>query len=94
LKITVTDVEHVALLSRLELSGPDKENYTRSLNAILEYMELLNRVDTSDVEPTAHVLPLKNVYREDEPKPCIDKIIALSNAPDQEKGCFRVPRII
>ncbi len=94
MKITVEDVEHVALLSRLELSEQDKENYTRSLNAILEYMEILNRVDTSTVEPTAHVLPLKNVFRADELKPCLDKKLALSNAPDEENGCFKVPRIV
>ena len=94
MKITVKDVEHVALLSRLELSEQDKENYTRSLNAILEYMEILNRVDTSAVEPTAHVLPLRNVFREDELKPCLDKKLALSNAPDKENGCFKVPRIV
>ncbi len=94
MKITQKDVEHVALLSRLKLSEDDKDKYTQSLNAILEYMEILNRVDTSGIEPTAHVLPLKNVFREDEVKETLEKELVLSNAPDEENGCFRVPRII
>lgn len=94
MKISVKEVEHVALLSRLHLTEKDKEMYTQSLNAILEYMEILNRVDTSKVEPTAHVLPLRNVFREDELHECLDKELALANAPEQEDGCFKVPRII
>ncbi len=94
MKITQKDVEHVALLSRLKLSEEDKDKYTQSLNAILEYMEILNRVDTSSIEPTAHVLPLKNVFREDEAGETLEKELVLANAPDRENGCFRVPRII
>ena len=94
MKITAKDVEHVAVLARLELSEEDKEKYTQSLNDILEYMEVLNGVDTKNVEPTAHVLSLKNVFREDESQQCLDKKLALSNAPEEENGCFKVPRII
>lgn len=94
MKITVKDVEHVALLGRLELSEADKENYTQTLNDILEYMEVLNGVDTSQVEPTAHVLPLRNVFREDRLHPTLDKELALSNAPEEEGGCFKVPRLV
>lgn len=94
MKISVNDVEHVAKLARLYLSEEDKENYTHTLNDILEYMDVLNKLDTSDVEPTAHVLPLKNVFREDVVKEGLDKELALSNAPEEEDGCFKVPRII
>ncbi|PKM90676.1 MAG: Asp-tRNA(Asn)/Glu-tRNA(Gln) amidotransferase GatCAB subunit C [Firmicutes bacterium HGW-Firmicutes-12] len=94
MKISKQDVEHVAVLSRLELSENEKENYTETLNSILEYMELLNRVDTSDVEPTAHVLPLINIFREDKPHEPLDRKMALANAPDEEDGCFKVPRIV
>lgn len=94
MKITPKDVEHVALLSRLELSEPDKANYTETLNAILDYMEVLNRVDTANVQPTAHVLPLKNVFREDKLHPTLEKELVLANAPEEEDGCFKVPRII
>jgi aspartyl-tRNA(Asn)/glutamyl-tRNA(Gln) amidotransferase subunit C len=93
-KISKKDVEHVAVLSRLHLSENEKENYTETLNSILEYMEILNRVDTSDVEPTAHVLPLRNIFREDKPHESLDREMALANAPDQEDGCFKVPRIV
>lgn len=94
MKINVNDVEHVAKLARLYLSEKDKENYSHTLNDILEYMDVLNKVDTSEVEPTAHVLPLKNVFREDVVKECLDKKLALFNAPEEEDGCFKVPRII
>ena len=93
-KITTQDVEHVAKLSRLHLSEEEKERYTQTLNSILEYMEILNRVDTSHVEPTAHVLPLKNVFREDKLHSCLDRKLALANAPEEEDGCFKVPRIV
>lgn len=94
MRITANDVEHVAKLSRLYLSEEEKENYTQTLNSILEYMEILNRVDTCEVEPTAHVLPLKNVFREDKLHKCLDRELALANAPEEEDGCFKVPRII
>jgi len=94
MKITLKEVEHVAKLSRLELSPAEKEEYTETLNSILEYMEMLNRLDTSAVEPTAHVLPLKNVFRQDKLQETLAKELALANAPDEENGCFRVPRIV
>lgn len=94
MKITVQDVEHVAVLARLALSEEDKKKYTESLNSILGYMEMLNRVDTSGVEPTAHVLPLQNVFREDKQEPGLPKELVLANAPEEENGCFKVPRII
>ena len=94
MKITVLDVERVALHSRLELSEQEKKDYVQSLNDILDYLEVLNRVDTSNVEPTAHVLPLKNVYRADELSPGLVKEAAMANAPEIEDGCFKVPRIV
>ncbi len=94
MQISTKDVEHVALLSRLDLSAEDKEKYTKTLNDILAYMELLNRVDTTGVEPTAHVLPLQNVFREDRLHECLPKELALANAPEEEDGCFKVPRIV
>ncbi|MDX9871573.1 MAG: Asp-tRNA(Asn)/Glu-tRNA(Gln) amidotransferase subunit GatC [Clostridia bacterium] len=94
MKISQKDVEHVALLGRLFLSDEEKENYTRTLNDILGYMELLNQVDTTGVEPTAHVLPLRNVFREDTIKESLPRDLALANAPKAEDGCFKVPRIV
>lgn len=94
MKISKKDVEHVAVLSRLHLSESEKENYTETLNSILEYMEILNRVDTNEIEPTAHVLPLKNISREDVMHEPLDREKALANAPEEEDGCFKVPRIV
>ncbi len=94
MKITRKDVEHVALLSRLELGESDVAKFTGQLNAILDYIDVLSKVDTAGVEPTAHVLPLKNVMRADEPRPSLPRELALANAPEQEDGYFKVPRIL
>ncbi|MGI6092548.1 MAG: Asp-tRNA(Asn)/Glu-tRNA(Gln) amidotransferase subunit GatC [Veillonellaceae bacterium] len=94
MKITRKDVENVALLSRLEISESDIETVTKQLNAILEYVDVLNKVDTTNVQPTAHVLPLNNVMRKDEVRPSLPRELALSNAPEQEDGYFKVPKIV
>jgi len=92
--LTKEQVEHVALLARLELSDEEKEKYATQLSAILEYAEALNKVDTENVPPTAHVLPLKNVFREDRVCAHLANEKALANAPDREGNYFRVPRIL
>lgn len=94
MKITRKDVESVALLSRLEIPESDIETVTKQLDAILEYVDVLNKVDTKDVQPTAHVLPLKNVMRADEARASLPRELALSNAPEQEDGYFKVPKIV
>jgi aspartyl-tRNA(Asn)/glutamyl-tRNA(Gln) amidotransferase subunit C len=93
-KITRREVEHVARLARLELTEDEKETMTRQLDSILGYMEKLNELDTSQVEPTSHVIPMVNVMREDEVRPSLSPEDALANAPDREDAFFRVPRII
>lgn len=92
--LTNKDVEHVAKLACLELTEAERDKYTRQLAAILEYAGQLNELDTTGVEPTAHVLPLSNVFREDTVKPSLPREDVLANAPDPFKGCFRVPKII
>ena len=92
--ISKQDVEHVALLARLALNDEEIEAYTQQLNSILGYMEKMNTLDTVGVEPTAHVLPLKNVFREDMNIKGLPQDDALANAPDKEAGQFRVPRIV
>ena len=91
--LTKKQVEHVALLARLELTEEEKEQYATQLSAILDHMDALNKVDTENVPPTAHVLPLKNVFREDGVTEHLANEKAISNAPDKEGPCFRVPRI-
>lgn len=94
MKITVKDTLDVALLARLELTNEDIEMYTKQLDAILEYVAVLDSADTSNVQPTAHVLPLKNVMRKDQIVPSLDRELALANAPVQEDGYFKVPKIM
>ncbi len=88
------DVEYVAWLARLELTEEEKERFTRQLDHVLEHAQKIKSLQTSEVEPTSHVLPLKNVMREDEVKPSLSQEEALSNAPKRENGYFLVPRII
>ncbi|MGH7359517.1 MAG: Asp-tRNA(Asn)/Glu-tRNA(Gln) amidotransferase subunit GatC [Candidatus Rokuibacteriota bacterium] len=93
-RITLAEVEHVARLARLDLAPDEKERMRGQLDAILGYVEQLRRVDTTGVEPTAHVLPLVNVLREDEVRPSYPVEAVLANAPEPEDGQFRVPRIL
>jgi len=93
MEITEKYVEQLALLSRLDLTAENKAAHTKSLNAILDYVDMLNKLDTSNVEPAAHVLPLKNVFREDKLQPSLAKELVLANAPEEEAGAFKVPRI-
>ena len=88
------DIEKVAKLARLELSEEEKVTFGDQLEQILTYMEQLNRLDTTDVEPTSHAIPIHNVFREDEARPSFPQEEVLSISPDQENGHFRVPRII
>lgn len=92
--ITKEDVEHVAALSKLEFSDEEKENYTKQLNVILEYVNQLNELDTEGIKPTYHVMSVTNVMREDEVRPSMSGDKVLMNAPETQEGCFKVPRII
>jgi aspartyl-tRNA(Asn)/glutamyl-tRNA(Gln) amidotransferase subunit C len=88
------DIEKVARLARLELSGAEKVMFGDQLEQILTYMEQLNRLDTKGVEPTSHAIPMSNVFREDEVRPSFPSKDVLAIAPDEEEGHFKVPRII
>jgi aspartyl-tRNA(Asn)/glutamyl-tRNA(Gln) amidotransferase subunit C len=93
-KITKAEVEHVARLARLELSEAEQGQMTAQLDAILGYIDTLNGLDTTGVEPTATVIPMVSVMREDVVRPSLDREEALANAPDRADAYFRVPRII
>ncbi len=88
------DIEKVARLARLELSEEEKATFGSQLEQILTYMEQLNRLNTSGVEPTSHAIPVYNVFREDGVKPSFPQEEVLAIAPDEEGGHFKVPRII
>ena len=93
-KITIQEVEHVAKLACLEFDEEEKKKLAEQLGRILDYIEQLNELDTEDVEPTSHVIPVKNVVRPDVVKPSLTRDEALSNAPSNVNGLFEVPKII
>lgn len=88
------EIGHIALLARLELSEEEKDLFSKQLGSIIQYIKKLNELDTGTVEPTAHVLPLHNVFREDEVQPSLPREMALQNAPEKNEQFYRVPRII
>ncbi|WP_100012498.1 Asp-tRNA(Asn)/Glu-tRNA(Gln) amidotransferase subunit GatC [Lentibacillus sediminis] len=92
--ISKEQVKHVAHLARLDVSEEEAEMLTEQLSSIINYAEQLNELDTDGVEPTTHVLDLKNVLRKDEPKDWITQEEALKNAPDKADGQFKVPSIL
>ncbi|MFH5181499.1 Asp-tRNA(Asn)/Glu-tRNA(Gln) amidotransferase subunit GatC [Paenibacillus sp. TAB 01] len=94
MSISIQDVEHVAKLARLELSEQEQHKLTEQLNAILKYAEKLNELDTDQVEPTSHPMPLSNVMREDVSRPSLPIEKVLLNAPDEEDGQIRVPAVL
>ncbi len=94
MKITRKEVEHVAKLARLALRDEETDALTGQLSNILTYVEKLNELDTKNVDPTSHVLPIKNVLREDNIKESLGRDKALANAPDRTEEFFRVPKVI
>lgn len=93
-RISEEQVRHVANLARLAVTEEDVNMFTKDLDSIIKYAELLDEVDTSNVEPTTHVLNIKNVLREDEPRQWLSQEEVLKNAPDHKNGQIRVPSII
>jgi aspartyl-tRNA(Asn)/glutamyl-tRNA(Gln) amidotransferase subunit C len=93
-RVSRADVEHVATLSRLALTDDEIEQLIGELGAILDYAAEVSALDTADVPPTAHPLPLVNVFRPDDPGPGLDRDEVLAEAPAAEDGQFRVPRIL
>jgi len=88
------DVKYVANLARIALSGAEEEKLSTQLGNILNYIEKLKELDVSQVEPTAHAVPLINVFRADEIQPSISNDEALRNAPSKANGLFLVPKIV
>lgn len=92
--ISKEEVKHIAELAHLKITEDEVELFTRQLGDILDYIEKLDELDTDDIVPTAHTIPIKNVLREDKAEPSLDRDKALANAPEERDGQFRVPRII
>ncbi len=94
MSVTKDDVAYMANLARLRVHEGEIEQYQKDMNKVLEYIDLLNQVDTSDVEPLEHVLELPPMYRPDVAKEPVDHDEALKNAPDANADYFKVPRVI
>jgi aspartyl-tRNA(Asn)/glutamyl-tRNA(Gln) amidotransferase subunit C len=93
-KLTRDDAAYVAGLARIALTEAELDLYAGQLAVVLDHAAQIAAIDTGGVEPTAHPLPLKNVLRDDVPRPCLDRAEVLSQAPEAEDGRFRVPRIL
>ncbi|MBX9879220.1 MAG: Asp-tRNA(Asn)/Glu-tRNA(Gln) amidotransferase subunit GatC [Candidatus Obscuribacterales bacterium] len=91
--LTAETVEHVAKLARLALTEDEKKLYAEQLSKIIDYFDELKAVNTDGVEPMAHALNIVNVLREDVVKTPPGRDLLLKNAPDQENGYFKVPKI-
>lgn len=94
MKITSETIEHVANLARLNLSEGEKERLTAEMANIIAYVDKLNELDTSEVPPTSHVKPISNIFREDIVEKSFDREKMLANAPSQDNGCFKVPKVV
>jgi len=94
LKVTDQDIKTVASLSRLRIRPDESAEVAAQLDKFLTYVENLQAIDTSNIEPTTYALPMQNVFRADEVKPSLERDLALSNAPLAEDGYFKVPRVL
>jgi aspartyl-tRNA(Asn)/glutamyl-tRNA(Gln) amidotransferase subunit C len=94
MSLSLEEVEHIAALARLRLTDDEKARYREQLSAILDYMTLLKRLDTSAIEPTATVLPLRTVLRPDAVTPSLPPETLFANAPAAEAQMFRVPPVL
>jgi aspartyl-tRNA(Asn)/glutamyl-tRNA(Gln) amidotransferase subunit C len=94
MKITREEIVHVANLARLDLDEESIGKFAEQIDNILEYIDILNRVETEGVAPTSHAIFLTNAFREDKVKEHLDRNKALANAPEEEDGNFVVPKVI
>ena len=93
-KIDQAQVRKVAKLSRLDLTDAEVKEFTGQLSTILDYVEKMNELDTENVEPLAHCLPVSNVFREDSIKESLGTENTLANAPQRDGEFFKVPKIL
>ena len=90
--ITDEMIDYVGILAKLELSTDEKEQAKKDMSRMLDYIDQLNELDTSGVEPMSHIFPVQNVFREDVVTNGDNREAILSNAPEQKDGAFKVPK--
>ena len=94
MKVTKEVLQNVATLSRLSIAESEEEKYMNELDKFLTYVDNLSQVDTENIQPTTYALPMQNVFREDVVKPSLPREKALQNAPLQDNGYFKVPKVL
>ena len=94
MKITDKDLDYVARLARIHIDDEKKEILTHDMEAVIKFADKLAELDTENVEPVAHALPVNNVFRKDEIVPSYDRDELLKNAPEKDAGCYSVPKIV
>ncbi|PXV88318.1 aspartyl/glutamyl-tRNA(Asn/Gln) amidotransferase subunit C [Lachnotalea glycerini] len=92
--ITDETIEYVGILAKLELSEEEKEHAKKDMANMLDYIDMLNELDTEGVEPMSHVFPVHNVFREDIVTNVDDRDNILANAPEKKDGSFQVPKTV
>jgi len=94
MSLSKNDVIHVANLAYLNLEEKTVDKFAAQIGKIIDYVDTLNRVDTTNVIPTFHAISLTNAFREDTEKKHLQRKTALENAPEKENGHFVVPKVI
>lgn len=94
MSVSKEDVKHIANLARLEFTDDELEKYTKDLAEIVNFANTLSEINVEGVEPTNHILEIKNVFRKDELKPSLDREEILKNAPEKQAGCVSVPKVV
>lgn len=94
MKITDKDLDYVARLARIHIDDEKKEKLTNDMEAVIKFADKLAELDTENIEPIAHALPVNNVFRKDEVIPSYDREALLKNAPEKDAGCYSVPKIV
>jgi aspartyl-tRNA(Asn)/glutamyl-tRNA(Gln) amidotransferase subunit C len=92
-KLSISEVEHIARLSRLELTPGEKEKFANQLSGVLEYVSQLNEVDTAEVEPTAQVTGLQNIYAKDQISNPESQLELLNNTPKRNGSSIQIPAV-
>ncbi|MGL4790007.1 MAG: Asp-tRNA(Asn)/Glu-tRNA(Gln) amidotransferase subunit GatC [Anaerotignaceae bacterium] len=94
MKITDEMIDYIGVLARLKVVEEERESTKNELEKIINYIDTLNELDTTNVEALSHAFPVKNVFREDTVIPSVDRDIITKNAPAQKDGCFKVPKAV
>lgn len=94
MQVPVSEVEKIAMLSRLSFKEDEIKQYQMHLEAILQTAQRLSQLDTQNVPPTAHIQGIENVLRDDCPKPSMDNALLTRGAPESDNGCFIVPKVV